>query len=192
MRKLNLSEVMEFEQGHKINEWGSRCLNHSSLPQHCATDGLRQCLSVCRTDKWFILRIHKEFLGFPGGTHGQESATVRPEIYQFNLGQRKSILLDAQSGSVNWNQVYVTPGIEPRSPAFQADSLLSELPGKPICTRSHLNLPPVQAATYHNQSLLCCTLGPCWLSVLNRTDSMGHCHLTLPSWHSSLSLQFIH
>ena len=60
------------------------------------------------------------------------------------------------------------PGIEPRSPAFQADSLLSELPGKPICTRSHLNLPPVQAATYHNQSLLCCTLGPCWLSVLNR------------------------
>ena len=96
-RLWTLSKVTNLMNGG-VGVWITAvCLN-------TATDGLRQCLSVCRTDKWFILRIHKEFLGFPGGTHGQESATVRPEIYQFNLGLRKSILLDAQSGSVNWNQ----------------------------------------------------------------------------------------
>ena len=29
------------------------------------------------------------------------------------------------------------PGIEPRSPAFQADALTSELPGKPLLLSSH-------------------------------------------------------
>ena len=33
-----------------------------------------------------------------------------------------------------------TPGIEPRSPASQADSQLSELPGKPCFVNSHLFL----------------------------------------------------
>ena len=32
------------------------------------------------------------------------------------------------------------PGIEPRSPTLQADSLPSELPGKPRCTRAWTNI----------------------------------------------------
>ena len=32
------------------------------------------------------------------------------------------------------------PGIKPGSPAFQADSLLSEPPGKPICIMDNLKL----------------------------------------------------
>ena len=31
------------------------------------------------------------------------------------------------------------PGIEPRSPAFDADSLLSVPPGKPICMRIYIS-----------------------------------------------------
>ena len=30
------------------------------------------------------------------------------------------------------------------------------------------NSPPTQAATNPEQSSLCCTIGPCWLSILNR------------------------
>ena len=35
------------------------------------------------------------------------------------------------------------PGIKPRSPALQADALLSEPPGKPMCTHMKLSIPIV-------------------------------------------------
>ena len=37
-----------------------------------------------------------------------------------------------QAAILEWAAIPISKGIEPRSPALQADSLLSEPPGKPI------------------------------------------------------------
>ena len=60
------------------------------------------------------------------------------------------------------------PGIEPRSPALQADSLLSELPGKPYVI-IHLSK-PVECTTQTvgpdvNHGLQLVIVCHCWFSV---------------------------
>ena len=57
------------------------------------------------------------------------------------------------------------PGIEPRSPALQADALPSELPGKPhIIYIYNIHFQIFSLKRYYK--ILCYIVGPCWLSIL--------------------------
>ena len=70
------------------------------------------------------------------------------------------------------------PGIEPRSPALQADSLSSEPPGKPI-----LKANPSLFFQFLLFPLLCSILGNLFIYLicflLKRTISSTFCHLSL-------------
>ena len=55
------------------------------------------------------------------------------------------------------------PGIEPRSPALQTDTLPSELPGKPHIYKIFI-FRFFSFIRYYK--MLCYIVGPCWLSIL--------------------------
>ena len=63
------------------------------------------------------------------------------------------------------------PGIKPASPAWAGEFFNPEPPGKPAIHIHVSILPqtPLSSRLPHSieQSSMCCTVGPCWLSVLN-------------------------
>ena len=82
------------------------------------------------------------------------------------------------------------PGIEPRPPALQEDTLLSELPGKSLYTWNYLKyrINAITSQHHHGQSSL-------WLQWKGERETRGVCKSSLDFlielwWHYELKIRF--